>query len=58
MNDEQLDNIPILDELIKKGSSTEIPIDHDFESLIKDVIQRHTSQAVTEIMALMKSKET
>lgn len=61
LNDD--DNIPLLDDLIEKGQqietlkTPETPTYDNLEEQISNVLQRHTSQAVAEIMALIESQQ-
>ncbi len=57
MDNEDFDNIPILNELIEKGHPSETPSNIDLESLIHDILQRHTSQAVAEILAIIDTNK-
>ncbi len=63
MSDETFDNIPLLDDLIENGTSTEavftiesVPA-FDLETKINNILQRHTSQAVAEIVAIIESNK-
>lgn len=56
MDNTDFDNIPILDELIEKGSA-ESTIQSDLEPMIHAILQRHTSQAVEEILAIINSNK-
>jgi len=53
MNDEDFDNIPLLDELIEKGSASEALQNVNLEQKINSILQRHTTQAVAEIIAII-----
>lgn len=51
MNDTDFDNIPLLDELIEKGSAS--ALNTNLEQRINNILQRHTAQAVAEIVAIL-----
>jgi len=55
MNDEQLDNIPLLDELIEKGATLKPTPNSDLEEKITHILQRHSAQAVAEITAIIEA---
>jgi len=57
MDNEDFDNIPILHELIEKGAALESTSNVDLESLIHGILQRHTSQAVAEILAIIDANK-
>ncbi len=57
MSDETFDNIPLLDDLIKKGSFPDENATPDLEAQINDIFQRHSAQAVAEIMTLIKENK-
>jgi len=55
MIDEQLDNIPLLDELIEKGSPLKPMPNSDLEEKIKHILQRHSAEAIAEITAIIEA---
>lgn len=57
MDNTDFDNIPILEELIEKGTSPESTSQMDLEALIHGVLQRHTSQAVAEILTIINANK-
>jgi len=62
MPNENFDNIPLLDDLISRGEITEqiqqtkLDIKAELEQKIHTILQRHTSQATAEILAIINSK--